>query len=105
MPKGSLPGERKGGRPPGVPNKVTTEARRVALAFLDRRTDEEIDELWAQAKVESPEKALRMYLGAIEFVLPKLSRIERAVTDVTDEELLAEIRRRKAEAEREKEEP
>lgn len=76
MPRGSKPGERRGGRQKGTPNRVTTEARRVALAFLERRTDEEIDALWNAAKQDSPAKAMAMWLQAQEFVIPKLGRTE-----------------------------
>lgn len=69
-------GHKTGGRQRGTPNKRTAAAREVALAFLDRRTDAEIDALWDEAKAESPTRALGMYLGAIEFVMPKLARHE-----------------------------
>ena len=70
------PGRKTGGRTKGTPNKTTAEARAVALAFLGRRTTEELDQLWMDAKWESPGRALAQYLGAVEFVLPKLSRSE-----------------------------
>jgi hypothetical protein len=69
-------GKKTGGRQKGTPNKATSAARSVALAFLDRRTDEEIDTLWAAAKAESPTRAMSMWLQAQEFVLPKLGRQE-----------------------------
>ena len=76
MPRGSLPGERRGGRQKGVPNKKTVQAREVALAFLNRRTPEELDELWNKAKLESPSRAFGMWFNALEFVMPKLGRLE-----------------------------
>lgn len=69
-------GKKTGGRQKGTPNKTTQAARAVALAFLDRRSDAEIDELWEKAKSESPSKAMSMWLQAQEFILPKLSRTE-----------------------------
>lgn len=70
-------GKRPGaGRPKGTPNKATAEAKRVALAFLNRRSDEELDTLWNAAKGESASKALSTWLGALEFVMPKLGRTE-----------------------------
>ncbi len=69
-------GRKTGGRVRGTPNKATAEARAVAIAFLQRRTDREIDALWKRAKYESPTKALAMWLGAMEFVMPKLGRTE-----------------------------
>lgn len=74
-------GRKTGGRQKGTPNKATCEARTVALAFLDRRTDDEIDALWEAAKAESPGKALGMYWNAIEFVLPKKARVEHVGDD------------------------
>lgn len=69
-------GKKTGGRQKGTPNKATQAARAVALAFLDRRSDAEIDDLWEQAKAESPSRAMSMWLQAQEFILPKLSRTE-----------------------------
>lgn len=69
-------GRKTGGRTKGTPNKATAEARAIALRFLDRRTDQEIDELWEVAKAESASKAMAMWLQAQEFVLPKLGRQE-----------------------------
>jgi hypothetical protein len=69
-------GRKTGGRQKGTPNKATAEARAIALRFLDRRTDEEIDALWVAAKSESASKAMSMWLQAQEFVLPKLGRTE-----------------------------
>ena len=74
-------GRKTGGRRPGSPNKVTAEARRVALAFLNRRTGKELDEMWTAAKAESPSKALGMWFGALEFVMPKLGRQELVGAD------------------------
>ena len=69
-------GKKTGGRKKGTPNKVTSEAKVVAIAFLNRRTEAELDELWEAAKAESASKALTTYMGALEFVLPKLGRTE-----------------------------
>lgn len=69
-------GRKTGGRKPGTPNKATAEAKAIALRFLDRRSDEEIDALWEAAKAESASKAMGMWLQAQEFVLPKLGRQE-----------------------------
>lgn len=69
------------GRPKGKPNRATVKAREVALAFLDRRSDEEIDALWEATKADSPKDAMRMWLQAQEFVLPKLGRTEHTGED------------------------
>jgi hypothetical protein len=74
-------GRKTGGRKPGTPNKATAEARAIALRFLDRRDDAEIDALWEAAKAESASKAMSMWLQAQEFVLPKLGRMEHTGED------------------------
>lgn len=69
-------GRKTGGRQKGTPNKATAAAREVALAFLSQRTAREIEALWRAAKKESSGKAFGMWLGAVEFVMPKLGRTE-----------------------------
>ena len=68
------PGNKLSGSRKGRPNKTTQAAREVALAFLNRRTAEELDQLWEAAKGESAGKALSTWLTALEFVMPKLGR-------------------------------
>jgi hypothetical protein len=70
------PGRKTGGRKPGSPNKVTTEAKTIGLAFLNRRSMEEIEALWEQTKAESASKAMAMWFGSLEFFIPKLGRTE-----------------------------
>ncbi len=74
-------GRKTGGRQKGALNKATAAAKAVALAFIERRTPEEIDGLWAAAKEESPAKAFGMWLGSLEFVIPKLARTEHTGED------------------------
>jgi hypothetical protein len=69
-------GRKTGGRQRGTPNKATAEARAAALVFLDARTPEEVEALWNEVKAESPSKAFGFWLGAQEFLIPKLGRIE-----------------------------
>jgi hypothetical protein len=69
-------GRKTGGRQKGTPNKINAEAKSIALEFLNRRTSAELDALWKEAKAESPSKALAMWFGGIEFVMPKLARQE-----------------------------
>lgn len=47
-----------------------------------------------------PDKAAELLLRMAEHFVPKLERVEKSIHDSTDEELLAEVRRRKAERER-----
>jgi hypothetical protein len=127
MPKarGSQPGERRGGRKKGVPNRVTAEAREAFQAVYEKRLADlnrwlvetgdgfelpmrlkdgtpVLDEAGKPRMVKvgkDPGKAADLLLQMAEHFIPKLSRIERTISDSTDEELLAEVRRRKAEAE------
>jgi hypothetical protein len=69
-------GRKTGGRQKGTPNRTTVAARDVALEFLNRRTPEELDALWTAAKGESATRALATWMGALEFVMPKLGRTE-----------------------------
>lgn len=72
-PKG-LP--KTGGRAKGVPNKVTKEAREVALRFLNGVTEKELRGCWNRAMKDDANAALRVYYTALEFVAPKLQRRE-----------------------------
>lgn len=69
-------GRKTGGRRPGSPNKRTAEAREVALAFINGITLEEVRETWLLSKAESPSRAFGQWLGALEFVMPRLARSE-----------------------------
>jgi hypothetical protein len=69
-------GRKTGGRQRGTPNKTTAAAKSVAMAFLEARTTAEIETLWGDVKAESPSKAFGMWLGAQEFLMPKLGRTE-----------------------------
>ncbi len=40
MPAGAKPGERRGGRKPGVPNKATRELREIAGAYTEQAVKE-----------------------------------------------------------------
>lgn len=69
-------GRKTGGRRPGSPNKKTAEARAVAMSFINGITLDEIRETWLLAKAESPSRAFGQWLGALEFVMPRLARSE-----------------------------
>src|SRR5512140_2175776 len=94
MPRGSKPGERRGGRQKGTPNRVTSEVRSAIAAFAEGNVDK-LEE-WLEA-IEDPAKRLDLFLRVLEYHLPKLQHTERTLEDATDEELLAEVRRRAAE--------
>jgi len=75
VPAGSKPGERRGGRKKGSPNKVTREARALFTEFLDANAVR-IQELWDRVAKDDPARALDILARLAEFVIPKLARAE-----------------------------
>lgn len=73
--RGSRPGERRGGRPPGSPNKATREFREVIRQLLE---DHSADiGTWLQKVAdEDPDKALQRLAQLAEYAAPKLARTE-----------------------------
>ena len=68
-------GDKRAGRPKGVPNKSTTEFRETVRKLLEDNSTNV--GLWlTQVAEESPEKALRALTDLAEFAAPKLSRQE-----------------------------
>jgi hypothetical protein len=65
---------RQGGRQKGTPNKLTAQGRALIQGFLQRRTPEELEELWPAAKADSPSRAFRILAMLMEFAIPKLQR-------------------------------
>jgi hypothetical protein len=94
MPRGSKPGERRGGRKKGTPNKVTSVAREAFLATFDNlkpdleRWVRETAEGWESVKVtkeggtitvvegRDPAKAADLVIRMAEYHFPKLGRSE-----------------------------
>lgn len=94
MPRGSKPGERRGGRKKGVPNKITMVQREAFQAFLDRnwtKVDEMLEDVWHGIEIEKqmpdgttvvgrlnadPKGALDILAKFAEFAVPKLGRTE-----------------------------
>ena len=96
MPRGSAPGERRGGRKKGAPNQRTTFARRVAdLAAQSENTP--LDYLLSVMRdaEASAEQRLEAAKAAAPYVHPKLSAIEHGgslgVHQMTHEEWLASL--------------
>ena len=86
-------GRKTGGRQKGTPNVVTREVREVfKLMFEGLAPDVE---KWIRTTAETdPSRAASLTLDLAEYHLPKLQRIEKTITDASDEELLEEVRRR-----------
>lgn len=77
MPKGgSKPGERRGGRGKGTPNKATLQAREAIARFVDgnaHRLNGWLDEIAAN---DGPKAAFQCFSDLIEYHVPKLARTE-----------------------------
>ena len=63
------------GRPAGVPNRATTQARE-AFAALVEGNQSRLQEWLDRVAAENPKNALDMYLRLAEFVLPKPQRVD-----------------------------
>jgi hypothetical protein len=77
MPRGSNPGERRGGRKPGTPNKVTVEAREL----IEQATADGITPLEYMLRVlrdegQDTERRDDMAKAAAPYVHPRLNSIE-----------------------------
>lgn len=75
MPKG----KKYGGRKRGTPNKSTETAKQVLVKFVGNNMDT-MQEMFEEIKAEDPKKAFDVLMGALEYVLPKLSRVEGTQT-------------------------
>jgi hypothetical protein len=75
MPRGSKPGERRGGRKKGAPNKVTTDARTAISKIIEGNADK-VQGWLNRTAVKKPDRALDLYLKLCEFGIPKLGRVE-----------------------------
>lgn len=70
-----------GGRPKGVPNKATTEAREAIARLVDgnaRRLDLWLTEIY---EAKGAEAAWRCMMDVIEYHIPKLARTEHTGAD------------------------
>jgi hypothetical protein len=98
MPRGSKPGERRGGRKKGTPNKITRDVREGIRIALEENRDQ-LRPWFKRVGKNDPARALTIFGQMAEYVTPKLQRQEKTILDATDEELLQEVRRRRAAAE------
>ena len=104
MPRGSAPGERRGGRAPGTPNKATVERRMRVQAGLEaaKLTGKLPLDIMLTVAAGGPEadkisdRQLQAAIAAAPYVHPKLAAV--AVKDVTpDPERDEKVRRAREE--------
>lgn len=83
--RGSRPGERRGGRAPGTPNKATYDARLAIAQFVDGNAhrlanwlDLVADGIPEQDIKPNPAKAFELFQSVVEYHIPKLARTELA---------------------------
>lgn len=99
MPRGSKPGERRGGRKKGTPNKITIEQRQLVKALLDKKLpdlEQMIEETRFGIEIEKqmqdgqtvvgrlnadPKGAAELMIKLMEFSIPKLGRMEHVGED------------------------
>ena len=75
MAKSSTSGQ---GRPKGIPNKSTTNAREAIAAFVEgnaSRLNGWLDEIHEQ---QGPQAAFKCFTDLVEYHIPKLARTEHA---------------------------
>jgi len=95
--RGSAPGERRGGRKRGTPNKATAEARALFSAMLEDLAPQVEKWIRKTAKYD-PGKAAEITLKLAEFFIPKMQRLTIDLTKIPIEEIAAELARREGEA-------
>src|SRR5262245_22406447 len=95
MPRGSKPGERRGGRQKGTPNKATAEVKVLAQKYAPAAIDE-LGRLSTEAKSETARVAAanslldRAYGRPMQPVAAKIAmRDARKIDELSDAELMA----------------
>jgi hypothetical protein len=74
--RGSKPGERRGGRKAGTPNKATANAREAFARLVEGNVDRVQGWLDQIAVTDGPKAALMCFLDLAEYHVPKLARTE-----------------------------
>lgn len=93
MPAGAKPGERRGGRVAGTPNKITADIRAIADAVAERQGGwDKLFERFANSENEEIAFKAANLLAAYRFGKPK----ESVTIDVSDDmvNLISEARQR-----------
>lgn len=73
--KNAVPPPPGPGRPKGMPNKATTQAREAIAMFVDNNAGR-LQEWLDQIAEKDPEKAFSLFQSVIEYHVPKLARQE-----------------------------
>lgn len=76
MPRGAQPGERRGGREKGTPNKATANAREAIARFVDGNSEKLqgwLDKIEAE---DGAKAAFQCVMDLLEYHVPKLARTE-----------------------------
>ncbi len=71
--KGKKPGP---GRPKGLPNKATANAREAIARFVDGNADKLQSWLDEIAEIDGPQAAFKCFADVLEYHVPKLARTE-----------------------------
>lgn len=74
-PRGTRPPNAGKGRKKGVPNKATADVR-AAIAMIAQRNVVNFEKWLTRTARKNPAKAADLFLAAIEYHIPKLSRAE-----------------------------
>lgn len=75
MAKSSTSGQ---GRPAGIPNKATAQAREAIAMFVDNNAHR-LEGWLDQVAAENPAKAFELFQSVVEYHIPKLARTEATV--------------------------
>lgn len=79
LPKGKT--NNKNGRPKGVPNKVTTDARKAITSFIEGNIGELNRLIKRIEKQSGPAKAFECIMSVVEYHIPKLNRVTHVGED------------------------
>jgi len=71
--RGAKPGERRGGRSKGTPNKATADVR-ATIALVAERNVSKLERWIGRVAKDDPARAADLYLRLIEYHIPKLAR-------------------------------
>jgi len=71
-----------GGRMKGVQNRVGAEAKQMIKDFIEKRISTGELDIWLdRVAVSSPDKALRIIVAMMEYVIPKLARLDGEIKE------------------------